>query len=1261
MAVPETITCPSCQATNPGVARFCMYCGTALTRRCPACRALVALDTRRCPSCGWVLTTAAPPPTAVPVRGLAGLASPMVGRTTELAILLRLSAGLQVGVGRAVLITGDPGLGKSRLVAEWQAAARQSVGEGCQWVEARCLPYGQEVAYHLLVALVRAVLNLPTTAGEPETHAALDKLSSDLADTGLPGVYPMLGHLLGLPPDNSPRDQMSILEPRVLQTRYLTALRELLRGLAHSHPLVLILEDVHWADPSSVELLSKLLPLTTELPLIFCIVSRVERDRPGWKLVTAVRELSGSTLIELPLAALSPKESQQLVTNLLARATMPHHLHRLILEKADGNPFFMEEIIRMLIDRGILVQQNGAWSIETPIERMDIPDTLQGLLLARICCLPVGIQETLRVAAIIGRQFSVKVLAQVLRNEALPELRSRLVALEAAGLLQLVTEYADLEYRFRHALMQEAAYAPLPAEERARLHLAVGQALETLYAEQHDELAPELARHFAAAGACERALHYTLLAGDVALAAFANQEAEGHYCAALALPCAASKRGVVCAGLGRALARQSRYQEAIAFWRMGIEHYQAGGKTDMVARLYAFAGRAAWYANDAAHGLQLCAEGLAAVADAPESPGLAALIHEAGRAYHFNDMAEPALRLCEQALEMAERLQAVDVQADTLSTIGILCDLPPERALGALQRAVDLAEEAGMLGIAARAHINMCWTLVELVGDLAGAYTHIERALTLTRRQGVAAEEFLELESLAEVALMQGAFSTAETFLPMLHQLLPATPRPEREMRYIQLLEAELCFCRGHWQEAAERFRLLQTSSVPHDDPKFPIGVDLHLAETLLELGAWEEAEQALHAARARKEQALPFYRREWMGQLQCRMLLRRGQTDEVRRILAAIPDSLSRTMVMLDRVEWRLIEAHLYAAEKQWSRALDSFANLVATIEQMGMRWRYARVLLDWAAVYQQCGEASDLERVRSLLQEALARFTELDAPGYVALTRERLARLDAQLYGQAVAHQQTSRELSMAAAIQSGLLPDDLPALPGWQFAAALHPARETAGDFYDCIALPEGRLAIVVADVVDKGLGAALYMALGRTLIRTYASDYPTQPAQVVAATNHRLVTDTPGNLFITGFYGVLDPATGHLDYCNAGHNPPYLLRAGSEHLLVPLPPTGMLLGVSAEGLWEQATVQLAPGDRLVLYTDGVIEAQNQAGVFFGEERLLPILRSMGNLAAQAMLDALMQALDAFVGAAPRYDDITIMVVVREGQTEITDEQR
>jgi serine phosphatase RsbU (regulator of sigma subunit) len=263
-------------------------------------------------------------------------------------------------------------------------------------------------------------------------------------------------------------------------------------------------------------------------------------------------------------------------------------------------------------------------------------------------------------------------------------------------------------------------------------------------------------------------------------------------------------------------------------------------------------------------------------------------------------------------------------------------------------------------------------------------------------------------------------------------------------------------------------------------------------------------------------------------------------------------------------------------------------------------------------------------------------------------------------------MAGRQIAQELAVASRIQQGLLPERPPDLEGWQLAVTLNPARETSGDFYDFIPLVNGRWGLLVADVADKGVGASLYMALCRTLMRTYATEFTIDPRLVFSAVNGRILTETRSATFVTLFYTVLDPLTGTLTYCNAGHPPPHLLQVGrgrnNEVERQSLGRTGMAIGVVEDATWEQCSASMEVGDFLVLYSDGITEAHNAQNELFGAQRLLQAIEDCAIVlaqsagtdipshAAQDALEAILARVRDFVGSAPQSDDLLLMVVVR-----------
>ena len=239
---------------------------------------------------------------------------------------------------------------------------------------------------------------------------------------------------------------------------------------------------------------------------------------------------------------------------------------------------------------------------------------------------------------------------------------------------------------------------------------------------------------------------------------------------------------------------------------------------------------------------------------------------------------------------------------------------------------------------------------------------------------------------------------------------------------------------------------------------------------------------------------------------------------------------------------------------------------------------------------------------------------------------------------------------ELEMAGKLQSRILPENPPEISGWDIATTLLPARETSGDFYDFIPLANDKWGILIADVTDKGLGAAVFMAMCSALIRTYAVRFPTLPALALSSVNERIFSDMRGGLFLTAFYGILEPDTGRLRYDNAGHNPPLLLGSQKGKPVERLARTGMALGVSEDATWQQKLLKLSPGDRLVMYTDGITEAHNRQGSLFSEARLLEIIRDRRQRSAEDVLEAIMNDVSRFTRDAPDQDDMALVVLSR-----------
>jgi class 3 adenylate cyclase/tetratricopeptide (TPR) repeat protein len=432
-------------------------------------------------------------------RAVAGLESPMIGRAADLASLEGALAAARAGRGGVAVVVGEPGVGKSRLLAELRGRAAAA---GVRWVDALCPAHGRTQPYGLIVDVLGAIVGDPQEA--------------------FPDDAAFLADLLGAGADDPGGALVARLEPHARRTGYLRAARRALADAAEDAPLVVACEDVHWADESSVDMLAELLPLARETALLLVCTSRPYRDAPGWQLVTAAREVLGHSLHEVELAPLGEGETDELLGRLLAAGSLPEDVRRLVRERTEGNPLFVEETVRMLVERGVITEREGRLEATGELPAELIPDTLHGLLLSRIDRLAAGPRTALRVASVIGRTFEASLLEALVPPDL--DLPAALDALEASGLARRERAGADVAYAFHHVLVQEAAYGSLLRRERRALHAAVADAMERR-GDAAGERAGVVALHLEAAGETDRALPLLADAGWRAAERFANREA----------------------------------------------------------------------------------------------------------------------------------------------------------------------------------------------------------------------------------------------------------------------------------------------------------------------------------------------------------------------------------------------------------------------------------------------------------------------------------------------------------------------------------------------------------------------------------------------------------------------------------------------------------------------------------------------------------------------------------------------------------------
>lgn len=430
--------------------------------------------------------------------------TPLVGRDGELDRLREVAADLGAGRGQVLLLLGEAGLGKSRMLTE----LRGLVSDRAAWEEGRCISYGAEVPYGPFVEMLRAWLGLEEGDAELAVRTKLRARVGALLGDGHE-LLPFLALVLGIRLDPDAERDLLALSADDLAERIRSAYLAWAEALAAQRPLVIAVDDLQWVDRSTRELAEEILGLTDRAPVLVALTLRPDPTSEAWELRTRASAEFAHRTTEVSLAPLDAAASRQLVDAFLPPGVVGHHLRDEIVARAEGNPLYLEELLRAVLEAGG-TERHRTWTL-APGSVSDLPPALEALLVARIDRLPPGPGRLAQVAAVIGRVFPVSVLERVEGTDATHE---GLPVLLRSGIVRELRRYPELECTFGHGLVQEAALSTLTPAALRQLNGLVGEALEAQYADRLEEMAERLAFHFYRSDEPARALRYLELAAD---------------------------------------------------------------------------------------------------------------------------------------------------------------------------------------------------------------------------------------------------------------------------------------------------------------------------------------------------------------------------------------------------------------------------------------------------------------------------------------------------------------------------------------------------------------------------------------------------------------------------------------------------------------------------------------------------------------------------------------------------------------------------
>jgi class 3 adenylate cyclase/tetratricopeptide (TPR) repeat protein len=828
----------------------------------------------------WEVISARVARTRLEVEAERGL-TPFVGRDRELRVLLDCFEKTKVGHGQVVFVIGDPGIGKSRLLFEF----RRRLGDEATWLEGRSMSFGRSIAFHPLIDLLKR--NFRIEEGDTEgtiikkIEGGVLRLGEDLRPT-----VPYLRYLLSLDPGDP---AVMSMDPQLRRGEIFDALRRLAVRAAEVHPQVVVYEDVHWMDQATEE---SLLFATDSIPT--SRILQILTYRTGY--VHPFGERTYHTRIALD--TLSTADSVAIAKAVLATEHFPQELNTLIVRKAEGNPFFVEEIVKSLQEVGAIRQAGDHYVLAKPLDEIFVPDTIQDVIMARIDRLADAPKKTLQLASVIGREFTRRLV------DRLGEIRERteefLRDLKAIELIYEKSLFPELAYMFKHALTHDVAYNSLLVQRRKELHGLVGLAIEELYTERLAEQYEVLGHHFSKAEEWAKALDYLLRAAEKATKAFAIREAIAMYDQALEAAARLGEAVDTRRLMGIHQAKMSLYLIMSDFERSRAEGERllilARSARDRVNEGAALAGMgfASLWAHDFEHALDYSRQAIEVASAADAKPVLAAGHYVTGFLYGTTGRLVESGQEFERALTVSR--EAGDVLHESLSLcfIGLETNWAGnyEEASRFLSDGLRIARENNLLvplllglfmhGVtltgkgdydAALATLEEGLALSAKVGDevqrhrmlncLGWLYIEcgdLDRAIDLSQEGAQGARKRGDPETIAnpeinlgDIFLAKGDLTLAHEFLDGVHHLVrnPATSE-WMKWRYSTHLFAslgDLWLARGDYSKAREFADHCLDVATRTQSKKYVVKAWRLRGEIALARREWDEAEDALREA----------------------------------------------------------------------------------------------------------------------------------------------------------------------------------------------------------------------------------------------------------------------------------------------------------------------------------------------------------------------------------------------------------------------------
>jgi class 3 adenylate cyclase/tetratricopeptide (TPR) repeat protein len=818
-----------------------------------------------------------------------------VGRRRELGVILDCLKRVRAGRGQVVVLVGEAGVGKSRLLYEFRRAVRE---EPVTVLEGKCVSYGKGIPYLPVLDVLKGICQIEEGDNPLQIREKVEQLLRQKA----PDLVPLVPFLLDLLSVSVEDPAFHSLDAKEKRARTFEAIRALMLREVERQPLILVIEDLHWADRTTEEYLKFLADGIEGSPILLFLTFRSEHTFLSGELPHVTR---------IVLDVFSDVEAEAMVGLLLGDREIPPPLTRVILGKGEGNPLFLEEITTALLQRGTIVSKNGSATPVVGGPAIRIPDSIQDIIRARIDRLEDNAKRTLQTAAVIGREFSLRLLTQAAQMEG--EVQRHLEQLKQLEFIYEKRFFPEMEFTFKHTLTQDVAYESLLVHRRRELHGVIARAMEEIFADRLEEHSPVLAYHYVRGHEAAKATDYLVRAGDRAMRLYANAEAAVHYTEALAQVekqpeslRQAEQRVDVVMKLCGVSGSSADFQRDLGNLAGALSVAERIGDRRRQSQVLYWVGRTHYVLGHVAPGIEH-AERALTIADELGDDSLAAMpVNLLGRSYFVMSDFKKACPILERNSSQLERIgnrvEAATAYAGlgwSLAMIGRF-----DRALQAADRGLAIAQEIGHLPTeAACYHYRACTRFPR--GEWSQAIEDIRRAQAAAERTGDSFRAYLTTGFLGGFLVMTGEHDAG---VEILERTFQAAERLGTTLflSVFRVYRGEASLVRGETDEAALHCRQAITLAVETND-------------------RWSEA-----WARRVLSEALCKGEPPNLAEAEREIL----EATRIQRQLGTLPD-LARSL---------LAHGRLLRLRGEHGRGQELIAGAVSMFREMGMSWDLAR-----------------------------------------------------------------------------------------------------------------------------------------------------------------------------------------------------------------------------------------------------------------------------------------------------------------------------